>query len=73
MTDTKDSTVECVDRADNKNGEYNLAQIKTNASTVDEETLKPTNERVDYSGAHEKTNPVEIKLVKKLDWHIMPM
>lgn len=29
-------------------------------------------EHVDYSGAHEKTDPKEIKLVKKLDWYIMP-
>lgn len=27
---------------------------------------------VDYSGAHKKTDPVEIKLVKKLDLFIMP-
>lgn len=30
-------------------------------------------ERVDYSGAHEKTDPKEIKLVRKLDMYIMPM
>ena len=29
--------------------------------------------RFDYSGAHEKTDPVEIALVKKLDRWIMPM
>ncbi|KAK5170693.1 uncharacterized protein LTR77_005283 [Saxophila tyrrhenica] len=29
--------------------------------------------RIDYSGAHEKTDPVEIALVKKLDLWIMPM
>ena len=29
--------------------------------------------RMDYSGAHEKTDPREIKLVRKLDWYIMPM
>lgn len=28
---------------------------------------------IDYSGAHEKTDPREIKLVKKLDLWIMPM
>jgi hypothetical protein len=27
----------------------------------------------DYSGAHRKTDPKEIRLVKKLDWYIMPM
>lgn len=29
-------------------------------------------ENVDYSGAHKKTDPAEITLVRKLDWHIMP-
>lgn len=29
--------------------------------------------KVDYSGAHEKTDPVEIALVRKLDRWIMPM
>lgn len=29
--------------------------------------------RIDYSGAHEKTDAREIKLVKKLDLWIMPM
>lgn len=29
--------------------------------------------KIDYSGARAKTNPAEIALVKKLDWHIMPM
>lgn len=28
--------------------------------------------RVDYSGAHDKTDPEEIKLVRKLDLFIMP-
>lgn len=27
---------------------------------------------VDYSGAVKKTDPAEIKLVRKLDWRIMP-
>jgi len=29
-------------------------------------------EGADYSGAVEKTDPAEIRLVKKLDWRIMP-
>lgn len=38
-----------------------------------EENVKDTpSEHLDYSGAHEKTDPREIKLVKKLDWFIMP-
>lgn len=50
-----------------------------------EEVLSPTqtldypskpdpdsSDRVDYSGAHAKTDPKEIKLVKKIDLFIMP-
>jgi hypothetical protein len=33
----------------------------------------PQYERKDYSGAHEKTDPKEIALVKKLDRWMMPM
>ena len=33
----------------------------------------PTYEKKDYSGAHEKTDPKEIALVKKLDRWMMPM
>ncbi|KAL1647643.1 hypothetical protein SLS61_007273 [Didymella pomorum] len=33
----------------------------------------PIVEKIDYSGAHEKTDPREIALVKKLDLWIMPM
>lgn len=29
-------------------------------------------ENIDYSGAHKKTDPAEIALVRKLDWYIMP-
>jgi hypothetical protein len=38
-----------------------------------EETLNTEPEARDYSGAHEKTDPREIALVKKLDWWIMPI
>ena len=38
-----------------------------------EEILKVDSAIRDYSGAHEKTDPREIKLVKKLDWWIMPI
>jgi hypothetical protein len=43
--------------------------------TRDEGILKPLPivEKTDYSGAYEKTDPREIKLVKKLDRWIMPM
>ena len=40
--------------------------------TLDEEGKRPV-EKVDYSGAHEKTDPKEIALVRKLDIWIMPM
>lgn len=44
-------------------------------ATRESEVLKPVPvvEKVDYSGAHEKTDPREIALVKKLDRWIMPM
>ncbi|PVH95490.1 MFS general substrate transporter [Periconia macrospinosa] len=43
--------------------------------TRDSELMKPGPhfEKQDYSGAHEKTDPAEIALVKKLDRWIMPM
>ncbi|KAF2737794.1 MFS general substrate transporter [Polyplosphaeria fusca] len=44
-------------------------------SHVDQDLEKPVvvAEKQDYSGAHEKTDPREIALVKKLDRWIMPM
>lgn len=38
-----------------------------------ESTLKVDPNIRDYSGAHEKSDPREIALVRKLDWWIMPM
>jgi len=38
----------------------------------DTETLEP-NSPLDYSGSGKKTDPVEIKLVKRLDMFIMPV
>jgi hypothetical protein len=38
--------------------------------TIDEEG-KTVRAELDYSGAHEKTDPAEIKLVRKLDKWIM--
>ncbi|KAF3934524.1 hypothetical protein ABW19_dt0206268 [Dactylella cylindrospora] len=48
---------------------------KTGRVSIEEEIRKPvpTFEKTDYSGAHEKTDPREIALVKKLDRWIMPM
>lgn len=42
-----------------------------NELTTDEKGNATTT--IDYSGAHEKTDPREIALVKKLDRWIMPM
>ncbi|KAK4575038.1 hypothetical protein LTR86_000889 [Recurvomyces mirabilis] len=51
-----------------------LQQTVTNASTIDGEDFeKKQVAGFDYSGAHEKTDPREIALVKKLDRWIMPM
>lgn len=36
-----------------------------------EESLKPTLENVDHTGAVAKTDPVEIALVRKIDWRLM--
>jgi hypothetical protein len=53
---------------DTKNEVHMLEQQTTN-----DENLKggPVVEKQDYSGAHEKTDPREIALVKKLDRWIM--
>lgn len=38
-----------------------------------EDGLKHPDEPTDYAGAHAKTDPAEIALVRKLDLWIMPM
>ena len=38
-----------------------------------EHKVNAETQNVDYSGAHEKTDPKEIALVRKLDWWIMPI
>lgn len=43
------------------------------ASEAGPEKPVPRVDKVDYSGAYEKTDPKEIALVKKLDRWIMPM
>lgn len=55
--------------------EKNDVVMLEQSQTRDTEMLKsvPMVEKVDYSGAHEKTDPREIALVKKLDRWIMPM
>lgn len=39
--------------------------------TTDNELVKPKMEKVDEFGAHSKTDPREIALVKKIDWYIL--
>jgi hypothetical protein len=46
-----------------------LLKVET-AVSMDQKPV-PRVEKVDYSGAHEKTDPKEIALVKKLDRWIM--
>lgn len=48
-----------------------LSPVTTNDNDYPEK-LEQQAGIIDYSGAHEKTDPVEIRLVKKLDWYIMP-
>jgi hypothetical protein len=54
-----------------KDDVHYLEREPTNTSTL--EKASPQVGRTDYSGAHEKTDPKEIALVKKLDRWIMPM
>ena len=52
-----------------------LAMEKGLPVTADEDTLSKPDKgiKLDYSGAVKKTDPAEIKLVRKLDLWIMPM
>ena len=60
-------------KADEKATAYHsevLSPVQTNEEFPEKLERQPT---FDYSGAHRKTDPKEIALVKKLDWYIMPM
>lgn len=46
-----------------------LERVRTDAD--EPEKAVPKYDKTDYSGAHEKTDPKEIALVKKLDRYIM--
>lgn len=50
-----------------------LEKVETSQTFQDESPEKPVPQytRTDYSGAHEKTDPKEIALVRKLDRWIM--
>ncbi|OJD39847.1 major facilitator superfamily transporter [Diplodia corticola] len=53
--------------------EKKQAEHVEHVEDLDEEKLKQKHGKQDYSGATEKTDPVEIALVRKLDRWIMPM
>lgn len=71
MVDTKDT-----DRkhpTGPKDGPDVEAQAKSNTYFLESVLDKSEqNGTLDYSGAHKKTDPAEIALVKKLDRYIMP-
>lgn len=49
-----------------------LNNEKTIEATHNESKIEEVKIQVDYSGSHAKTDPAEIKLVKKLDIWILP-
>ena len=61
--------------ASEKHQDTGVVFLERQQTNADSEMGKPVPkvERIDYSGAHEKTDPKEIALVKKLDRWIMPM
>lgn len=52
-----------------REGPLQLERVRTDAD--EPEKAVPKYDKTDYSGAHEKTDPKEIALVKKLDRYIM--
>jgi hypothetical protein len=54
-----------------KNSSEKIELVETNETFAKAETTKGDTEKLDYSGAHAKTSPAEIKLVRKLDLWIM--
>jgi hypothetical protein len=49
-----------------------IVRDEKSAKHYDEVALKPSAlENADYTGAEAKTDPVEIALVKKIDWRLM--
>lgn len=57
--------------ADHISKEQPLQLERTRTEADEPEKPIPKYEKTDYSGAHEKTDPKEIALVKKLDRWIM--
>lgn len=56
----------------NRNNDY-LEKVESSRYEADVDSKQSGTKQLDYSGAHAKTDPAEIALVRKLDWYIMPM
>lgn len=64
---TKMAVVKDTEKHDSATSEFeDISVIKTGANALDDAG------KSDYSGAVGKTDEKEIRLVRKLDWHIMP-
>lgn len=51
-----------------------IVQDEKSPKLFDEQVLKPSaleGQHADYTGAEAKTDPVEIALVRKIDWRLM--
>ena len=71
--DEKTQTTGHIERYESpSNEERKSTQIKTH-ELADAKLSTFISNNVDYSGASKKTDPAEIKLVRKLDMWIMPM
>ena len=46
-------------------------QVERTAPNADDEQLKHRFQNLDEFGAHKKTDPAEIALVRRMDWHII--
>lgn len=46
-------------------------QIERFASHIEDDTLKQQLQNIDEFGAHKKTDPAEIALVRRMDWFIL--
>lgn len=55
--------------ADSKNADLELKATDSHLETMKDEDNVP----VDYAGAAEKTSPEEKRLVKKIDWIMLPV
>lgn len=49
-----------------------IDRMRTESVVMDDEKAGAAEAGVDYTGSAAKTDPAEIKLVRKLDWRIMP-